>query len=484
MWLSMTRPFAFLRPLRTVVGTVGLLAAAASAGTASPADDLQHCQYATSKQTETAIGLCTKLIEDASQTADVRSKAYLARAKHYYYDKWLLSHPEDDAASAASLKLPLSDLAQAIKLVPADPDPRILRAEIYSDLDRLDDAIADLTVVLSADPRNKRALKARAEAFENKDDLDRAIADLTALIEADPMTPDPYEKRSKLWDKKGDAVKSAADLQAFYDRRKAAAELRIDSTNFSLEPIETSKSTYYTTKDNVAVRTEPRADAPVDTLLPRQDAKITATGRTRNDYDAAKRWFALDYADKKPRYVLGGDLLDEDSWKDKRAWTAEARTFPDEIDTAVKSKGAISGAYFAAGDACPTAADVARALPQELTLMAIRLVLIWSDGHSIFTTSPFRHAVLQYTPSQPARVSLQSAGNLTAYRMTPVSPNGASNPDFESIAFTSDASRVFFNFKSTGTGYSYTRGVKCDIDGYRDVTKALVAKILAGIHVR
>lgn len=446
---------------------------------------LDQCRYARDKQA--AMASCTSLIQDGSQPADVRARALLGRSELYLDQVRASDNPDqDDATTLALRKLPLNDLAQAIQLAPGNPDLYIARARIYRQASKYDDAIADLTTVLKADPKNAEALEARAQTFDLRNDYKAAIADLTALIDVDPSKPWPYSLRSGVWEEMGDGDKAAADRKQYETLKAAADLLRIRPDNFSIEPIDAAKSTYYVVHPKAAARAEPKRDAPADVLL-NDGARVTVTGRTRNSYTAAARWFVLDYADRKPRYVLGEDLLDESSWKDRQDWTREARSFPDSLDKAQQSQGPLApfmGAYFA-GDTCPTSADVARASSQQiLFITALQMNVLWSDGRYLYIANPARHVVAQLTPTSPARVSLK-LGDVITYQMGQVSPPGDPNPDYATIGFAADASRVFFNFrKTTGNSYAFSRATKCDIAAFRDVARDLIQKTLAGIQVR
>ncbi|MDA9432952.1 hypothetical protein XH88_14390 [Bradyrhizobium sp. CCBAU 51627] len=468
---------------------LALFAGLTRATAASSEDDLRHCQY--SRDTAAAIDICTRLIEDAAQTADVRARAYLERAKHYYEKNM---GDEDDAQTAARMKLPLDDLGRAMKLAPSNLDLYLERARIYQALERNDEAIADLTTVLNANPKNKWALRNRAEVFELKNDFDRALADLNSLVQLDPSAADPYELRSRFWDRKGDTAKAEADAREFQARKAVADQLAIRADNFSIEPIQTSKSTYYAVRSNVPVQTEPRRDAPTESTLS-QGTKVTVTGRTRNSYKGEERWFVVDYADKKPRYVLGEDLLDEASRNEMQAWSDEAKLVPDRLDKAARSRGPLAGfmgAYFAA-DTCPVSAGAEvgpKAMSSERALAAqnalltlVQYFVLWSDERFIYVSNLGRHSVDQFGVADSKRVSLQSLGNVTVYTMKNVSPASGENSSL-TIAFTSDGRRALFNFRQAGNSFSFTRTSKCDIEGVRDVSRILVQRMLADVHVR
>jgi regulator of sirC expression with transglutaminase-like and TPR domain len=87
---------------------------------------------------------------------------------------------------------------QALALTPDDPALLIERATAAAQLDRHEDAAADLATALRLDPRRADALTLRAAALRQLGRIQEARADIDAALALDPENPDALLERGIL----------------------------------------------------------------------------------------------------------------------------------------------------------------------------------------------------------------------------------------------------------------------------------------------
>ncbi|MEW6263022.1 MAG: tetratricopeptide repeat protein [Thermodesulfobacteriota bacterium] len=108
------------------------------------------------------------------------------------------------------------------------------RGNAWFDKGDLDQAIADYTRAIEADPKNGYAYYSRAFAHDHKGQADKAISDFTKAIEINPRDADSYFGRGNAWFDKKDLNKAIADFSkavefnpnladAYYNRAVAYA---------------------------------------------------------------------------------------------------------------------------------------------------------------------------------------------------------------------------------------------------------------------
>jgi tetratricopeptide (TPR) repeat protein len=117
---------------------------------------------------------------------------------------WLLAGDPVRASGAANA---------AVALQPADPELRIDRAEAAASAGYLDRAIADLDIVLKADPSRTDALIYRASAYRALDRLDPALADIDAALARAPDSAAALLERGNIRRLMGDAGGARQDWQ-------------------------------------------------------------------------------------------------------------------------------------------------------------------------------------------------------------------------------------------------------------------------------
>jgi tetratricopeptide (TPR) repeat protein len=115
---------------------------------------------------------------------------------------WLLAGEPLPAAAAAG---------RAVTLQPADLEIRVDRAEAEASAGFFDQAIADLDIVLKADPQRVDALIYRASAYRSLDRLDRALADIEMALAQAPGSAPALLERGNIRGLMGDAAGARRD---------------------------------------------------------------------------------------------------------------------------------------------------------------------------------------------------------------------------------------------------------------------------------
>lgn len=194
-----------LRAASVLLGSAALLVlvtvppfhGSAGAAPASP-EDLAACQDENAPR-QPRRDVCTRVIEDASQIAEIRAEAYLNRG--------LVFEAQGDDRGA------IADYSEAIKL---NPDYGVLyhyRGLAYEREDQSALAIADYTKALTLDPSDLEALSYRAHAYGDSGDYQRAIVDFDALIARQPNDADAYAGRGEAHEGLNQKAKALADFR-------------------------------------------------------------------------------------------------------------------------------------------------------------------------------------------------------------------------------------------------------------------------------
>jgi tetratricopeptide (TPR) repeat protein len=153
------------------------------------------------------IAGCTRIINDTSEDARVRSIANVSRAM-----AWQLKAQRDKA---------LSDYAAAMLLMPDDALPYNNRGILWRELGDIDRAIADFDEAIRRNPQPRsdtagsgfvNVYTNRALAWQAKGDFERALADYDKGIELDPNDRVARDHRGKLLLARSDYAKAISDL--------------------------------------------------------------------------------------------------------------------------------------------------------------------------------------------------------------------------------------------------------------------------------
>lgn len=102
---------------------------------------------------------------------------------------------------------------QAVVLAPRDPELRIDRAEAAAEAGHFNEAIADLNIVLAADPNRAEALVYRAGANRALGRLDAALADIDKALALGPASAPALLERGNIRGLLGDAAGAVQDWQ-------------------------------------------------------------------------------------------------------------------------------------------------------------------------------------------------------------------------------------------------------------------------------
>jgi tetratricopeptide (TPR) repeat protein len=117
---------------------------------------------------------------------------------------WLIAGDENHALRAATLALSLS---------PDDPDLLIDHAATAGNLDRYQDAIADLSRALALDPRRLDALVARAGAWRHLGRLEQAQDDIDHALALNADDPEALLERGILRQRRNDPRGARSDWE-------------------------------------------------------------------------------------------------------------------------------------------------------------------------------------------------------------------------------------------------------------------------------
>jgi tetratricopeptide (TPR) repeat protein len=157
--------------------------------------------------TDRMIVGCTRIINDGSEDAKVRSIAHVSRAL-----AWQRKAERDKA---------LSDYAEAIRLAPNEALPYNNRAILWRELGEVDRAIADFDEAIRRNPQPRSDVAGhsfvnvhtnRGLAWHAKGDYERALADYDRGIDIDPNDTIARDHRGRLHLARSDYAKAIPDL--------------------------------------------------------------------------------------------------------------------------------------------------------------------------------------------------------------------------------------------------------------------------------
>lgn len=143
-----------------------------------------------------------KYLNDA--LADESLSPYVKARLCYFKAHYSTTLPEDADAVVASL-------SDAIHFDPGYVDALVARGNIYSNLQRRDEAFADFDSVVRAAPDLPDGYGLRGNWWYEQGNLDRALADYGRIIELSPNDPGGYAARAAVWRAKGDPRAELAD---------------------------------------------------------------------------------------------------------------------------------------------------------------------------------------------------------------------------------------------------------------------------------
>jgi len=135
-------------------------------------------------------GLAAKKARDYAKAADLLGE-YVKKYPHT---------PEAWGARALSLVAlgrrdeALRDLEMGLSFNPKELSLMMVKGKVLGEMERRPEAIATFTQVLAQEPANTEALKERAESFIQEGQVDKAILDLNRAVALAPTDPWVYHK--------------------------------------------------------------------------------------------------------------------------------------------------------------------------------------------------------------------------------------------------------------------------------------------------
>jgi tetratricopeptide (TPR) repeat protein len=155
------------------------------------------------------------LMTDAIETqGDNYGQAYLWRGMHYG-DRAMTS------GKPAELQHAIEDLSKAIERNPGLIEAYKHRGNLYGLTKQFDKSVADLTVYLEKFPNDGEIRYNRALSYLNLNRPQEALADVNKVLETNPNVTRAYRLRGNLYKQLGETAKGEADLKQ-YEVRQAA----------------------------------------------------------------------------------------------------------------------------------------------------------------------------------------------------------------------------------------------------------------------
>lgn len=186
-------------------------------------DGARHCfalsRIATGHAAEGAR-LLEQLAGATGASAAVRAVIYGQASQ-----AWLIEQEEQKAYDAAT---------KALAERPDDIDILIDRAAIAAQLERYDEAVADLDRALSADPERGDAMTLRATANRHAGRLETASTDIAAALALTPDYPEALLERGIIRHRLGDSQTARADWERVIELAPDSAAADLATQNLEL----------------------------------------------------------------------------------------------------------------------------------------------------------------------------------------------------------------------------------------------------------
>jgi tetratricopeptide (TPR) repeat protein len=165
---------------RTRTALVVLALALAGSGAAVAGTDADQC-LAARGSAQDDFAACDRALANPDLAPPQRARLMVQRA----LARDVLG--EKDAA--------MTDLDDAVRLSPTDPDVLTDRASLLFASKRLDASMRDLDAALAADPRHLRALMGRAVVHSQSGDFHASRADVDRALAVDASSASPWAQR-------------------------------------------------------------------------------------------------------------------------------------------------------------------------------------------------------------------------------------------------------------------------------------------------
>lgn len=159
------------------------------------ADALGDCRK--SRDLHARLEACSKVIDDAGASRADKATAHRIRGRL--------------RAQAGALDQALKDLSLAISVNSSDARALITRALVRMEKKDLDGAIADFSAAIAVKPRSAFALSGRAHAYLLQGNTARALEDFNMAIAINPKSASAYNNRGLAHRKAGKLDKAISD---------------------------------------------------------------------------------------------------------------------------------------------------------------------------------------------------------------------------------------------------------------------------------
>jgi len=232
-----------------------------------------------------------------------------------------------------------------------------------------------------------------------------------------------------------------------------------------IEPVDAANSTYYARTSRVPVRESPSDDAPAVTHLA-EDQQVKVIGKARNSRQAEERWYQVEFADGKPRYVLGKDLLSEKSAQDKTRYRRLSSGYPRFLEQIGNSQGTLAKymGFYTLGPDCVLRPfqtervkgfDGAHSLAQRVQDLhwSTSSWALWTDGTFVFRARVEDGEVARFKPTPIRTIKTQNLGEVRFYRFDRLEPPGL-DADLAVAGFT-EQGKILISVELNGNKFKY-----------------------------
>lgn len=244
-----------------------------------------------------------------------------------------------------------------------------------------------------------------------------------------------------------------------------------ESLTAQMEPLDAANSIFFTRVDQVVVREGPSEESAEASRL-RAGHKLKATSRSR-ERNPDDRWYQIEFADGKPRYVRGKDLLSEKSQNVKVRYGALASSYSRFLDQIGNSQGSLAKymGFYTFGPDCalqPTRVptmegfergNVMAQRVQDLS-WAIASWALWTDGTYVFRARVEDGVVAKFKPALIRSMKTEQLGEVRFYRFDRLEPPGLDD-DLAVMGFAENG-KLLINVELDGNRFRYRMATRCN----------------------
>lgn len=220
----------------------------------------------------------------------------------------------------------LSDMQEALRLHPNDPNSLQLEGDVLLKLGRTTEAVAAFKQVLTIDPHSRFALTALGFASRATGDNAAAERYFTQLASEYPSSYVPYLALGDMYTDGHDYAKAIVAYEAGYERAPGNAMIVAGGMNATIESHDLSAAGSWQRRV-----TESMVHVPQ--VLREEERYFYFMGDTKRSAALGREAIQLIPKDREVVVYLGYDMLGLEQWNDLQALTTEYMTqFPKEPD--------------------------------------------------------------------------------------------------------------------------------------------------------